>query len=140
MNLKIFCDGGARGNPGPAAWAFVVLNEKNQLLDKKNGRIGQTTNNVAEYTAVVRALEWLKDYRLEKADYRKGERVDFFLDSKLVTSQLNGLFKVKNARMRELIVKVRVAEQVAGGDVFYTFIPRDKNCAADFLVNQALDN
>lgn len=137
MNLKIFCDGGARGNPGPAAWAFIVYDEKNQVLAQKNEKMGVATNNVAEYTAVIKALEWLKEYRL-KSGQEEG-KVEFLLDAKLVVSQLNGFFKVKNSKIRELVVKVREEEPSAGGNIFYKFIPRRKNFVADFLVNQALD-
>lgn len=139
MELKIFCDGGARGNPGPAAWAFVVYGEKNQVLAQKNEKMGLATNNIAEYTAVIRALEWLKGYRGTMGQDGGGPKVEFFLDSKLVVSQLNGLFKVKNPKLRELVIKARVNEQLAGGNIFYKLIPREKNFSADRLVNQALD-
>src|SRR3989304_1856129 len=105
MNLKIFCDGGARGNPGPAAWAFVVYEEKNKIVAQKNEKIGITTNNVAEYMAVIEALKWLGAYR-EKNSGRPVEKIDFFLDSQLVVSQLNGFYKVKNQRLRELVIKI----------------------------------
>lgn len=137
MNLKIFCDGGARGNPGPAAWAFIVYDEKSQVLAQKNEKMGVATNNVAEYTAVIKALEWLKERRSRSG--QEETKVKFFLDSKLAVSQLNGLFKVKNSKIRELVVKIREEEPSAGGNIFYEFIPRGKNFAADFLVNQALD-
>lgn len=134
MELQIFCDGGARGNPGPAAWAFIVYGEENRLLAQNNGKMGIATNNVAEYTAVIKALEWLGDY------HRAGNgKVKFFLDSQLVVSQLNGIFKIKNHRLRELAVKVRENEQAAGGNISYEYIPREKNLAADRLVNTALD-
>ena len=138
MNLKIFCDGGARGNPGPAAWAFVVYDEQNKIVAQKNEKMGTATNNVVEYTAAIKALEWLTNFRKQHAEH-KIEQVNFFLDSKLVVSQLNGFYKVKNQHLRELVIKVRVNEQLAGGSIFYHFIPREKNFLADDLVNRALD-
>lgn len=132
MELKIFCDGGARGNPGPAAWAFIVYGEGNRLLAQNNGKMGIATNNVAEYTAVIKALEWLGDYH-----HAENGKVRFFLDSQLVVSQLNGIFKIKNHRLRELIIRVREKEQAAGGNISYEYIPRKKNFLADKLVNAA---
>ncbi|MBI4100645.1 ribonuclease HI family protein [Candidatus Microgenomates bacterium] len=134
MNLKIFCDGGARGNPGPAAWAFIAYNEKNEVITQKNEKIGETTNNVAEYTAVVKALEWLKTLT--------GTHLitaNFYIDSQLVVFQLNGLFKVKSAHLRELLLQAKAAEIDAKGEINYHYIPREKNFQADALVNQALD-
>lgn len=133
MQLKIFCDGGARGNPGPAAWAFVVFDEKKEVLAQKNTKMGMATNNVAEYTAVIKALEWLVENRTGN------DLVVFYLDSQLVVSQLNGLYKIKNPKLRELALQVRQGEQRAGGNIFYQFVPRGKNFRADRLVNQALD-
>ncbi len=128
--LKINCDGGARGNPGPAAYGFVVKDGP-KLLKEGAGYIGKTTNNVAEYTAVVEALNWLKKEK-PKAD------LTFFLDSQLVVSQLNGIFKVKDAKIRELVLKVRELES-AFNKIMYYHIPREENKDADRLVNRALD-
>ncbi|MDP3998353.1 MAG: ribonuclease HI family protein [bacterium] len=140
MELKIFCDGGSRGNPGPSAWAFIVYDEKNQVLAQNNGKMGIATNNVAEYTAVAKALEWMRDNREKKGVGPIRLKVVFSLDSNLVVSQLNGLFKVKNSKLRELVVDIRSLEQAASADIIYQHIPREKNSAADFLVNRALDS
>lgn len=139
MTLTIFCDGGARGNPGPAAAAFVVYTDSGtegaEKVRKKCGKyLGETTNNVAEYTAVVEALAWLKGNK-DGVD-----KVEFFLDSNLVVNQLNGKFRVKEPKLRELLVKVRELE--AGfSPLFwtYSYVPRLKNSQADLLVNQTLD-
>lgn len=139
MNIKIFCDGGARGNPGPAAWAFVVYDDQNQIIAQKNEKMGVATNNVAEYTAVVKAIEWLSKYKFYIKEDKLFDKIEVFLDSKLVVSQLNGIYKVKDSKMRDLIVKIREAEGSSGGNIIYHFIPREKNKTADMLVNQALD-
>lgn len=133
-SLTIFTDGGARGNPGPAAIGFIVRDSQGHLLVKQGKYLGQATNNVAEYLAVIEAFKWLLANNLTA----KGP-VNFYLDSKLVVNQLNGLFKVKNKGLRELIFQVRTLEQEAGGRVFYQFIPRQKNQDADFLVNDCLE-
>lgn len=130
--LIIHTDGGARGNPGPAAIG-VVIEKEGKIIHEFGKTIGETTNNVAEYTAVIEALIWLasKNYTLEIKN--------FFLDSKLVVEQLNGRFKLKNANLRELFLKIKILEQEVGGVITYQYIPREKNTQADFLVNQALD-
>lgn len=128
--ISVYCDGGARGNPGPAAFGYVVKKD-GQIIKSGNGYIGIATNNVAEYTAVIEALTWLE------ANYPK-DSLTFFLDSELAVSQLSGIYKVKNANIRNLIFKIRTLESNFG-QVHYKHIPREQNKEADKLVNQALD-
>ncbi len=127
---EVYCDGGSRGNPGPAAYGFVI--KKNGQIRKTGfGYLGIETNNFAEYTALIEALTWLqKDY--------PGEDLRVFLDSKLVVSQMSGIYKVKNAKIRDLVVKVRQLEPTFG-KIIYQYIPREQNKEADRLVNRALD-
>jgi len=141
MKFIIHTDGGARGNPGSAAVGVVIemINDECRMPNEKlktieiSKRIGETTNNVAEYTAVVEALRYIKTKN------EKNSEVYFYLDSNLVVQQLNGKFKVKDAKLLELLMQIRMLEQETGGVVTYTYVPRDKNRRADFLVNQALD-
>lgn len=135
--LKIFADGGARGNPGPAAVGFVIKDEAGKVLTKKGEYLGKATNNVAEYQAVIKALEWLGVNR-EVISGKEG--ISFFLDSQLIVNQLNGLFKIKNARLRNLIIQVRQLEGEIGLPVYYQHIRREENKDADFLVNQVLNH
>lgn len=128
--LNIFCDGGARGNPGPAAYGFVVKQD-DKLVHRQGGYIGNATNNFAEYTAVIKALEWL-------AGTFSGQNLSFYLDSQLAASQLSGTYKVKNANIRLQVLKVRELE-TSFGQITYKHIPRSQNKEADMLVNQALD-
>lgn len=134
--LYVFTDGGAKRNPGPAGIGFVIKNSRGKILVEQGKFIGETTNNVAEYMAVIEALKWIKADRglsqVSIADYK------FFLDSKLVVGQLNGIFKVKNKSLRSLIIEVRKLEQEIRGNVSYHFIPREKNRRADFLVQEIL--
>lgn len=151
MKIIIHTDGGARGNPGPAAVGVVieeVVGGNPSTHSVRSGRaieisrrIGETTNNVAEYTAVIEALKEVKS-RKSKVE----SEIQFFLDSNLVVQQLNGKFKVKDAKLRELLIAVRMLEQEvglpagkAGGEITYTYVPREENRRADQLVNQALD-
>ncbi|MBI4029534.1 MAG: ribonuclease HI family protein [Candidatus Blackburnbacteria bacterium] len=133
-NLKVFSDGGARGNPGPAASAFVVKDFQNNIIFKNAKKIGNTTNNIAEYTAVVMAMDWLVENKKENL------AVNFFLDSQLVVNQLKGLFKIKNENLRRLVLLIKQQEVKLKGQVTYQHIPREKNKEADLLVNKALDS
>ncbi len=135
MKFIVHTDGGARGNPGPAAVGVVIekiVDGKLLIIENIGKRIGETTNNVAEYTGVIEALQ-----KISKAS--KNPEVDVYLDSTLVVNQLNGIFKVKNAILRELLSRVRVLEQEVGGSIRYIAVPREQNSRADLLVNQALD-
>ena len=135
--LLIFTDGGARGNPGPAAIGFIIKDNHGSILIEQGKYIGQTTNNVAEYQAVVEALTWLKNnFKMKEL---LSNQIDFFLDSNLVVNQLNGRFKIKDTKLKNLIIKVRSLEKEISEKIFYHFIPRQKNHHADFLVNQTLD-
>lgn len=135
MRLKINTDGGSRGNPGPAAVGVVIFNVSSQTLVHQFGQtIGITTNNIAEYQAVVLALKWLLDSGL------KPESISFFLDSSLVVNQMNGLWRVKDANLRQKIILIRELEATLNCPHQYTAIPREQNTAPDTLVNKALDN
>ncbi len=136
MKLTIHTDGGARGNPGPAAIG-VVIDQNGKQVAAFGKTLGETTNNVAEYTAVVEALTWIKNYPMNQLTNQL--IIQFFLDSTLVVNQLNGLFKVKDANLRELLTKVRSLEQEVEGVIHYSYIPREENHHADSLVNRALD-
>lgn len=131
MKIVINTDGGARGNPGPAASAFVAKDEAGNVLEKSGKYLGETTNNVAEYQAVVMALVWLKGEQV-------GE-VLFLLDSNLVVQQLMGNFKVKDPGLKQLFEKIKALEKEIGIPIVYSFVPREKNFEADKLVNETLD-
>lgn len=130
MVMKVFTDGGSKGNPGPSSIGIVFyLDGKNVFLHHE--AIGVATNNDAEYTALIRALEFLtKDYK------NKGvERIEFYSDSRLMVNQVNGLFKVKNGKIREYVFKIRGLEQELKIPLTYSYVPREKNKEADLLVN-----
>lgn len=135
--FSIFTDGGARGNPGPAAIGFVVKDGTGKIINETGRYIGRTTNNVAEYTAVIAALEWLNNQLTIKQS--NNITIKFYLDSQLVVNQLNGLFKIKDEKLRTLIINVRILEGDPAKKITYSLIPRCENQAADRLVNQVLD-
>ncbi len=133
--IQVFTDGGARGNPGEAAVGIVVA-KNGSVVAEIGQRIGVATNNIVEYQAVLIALSWL----IENKDLVIGNEIVFNLDSKLVVSQLTGVYKVKNAGLRELLFKIRVLEAKLRQGIRYRYIPREENTKADALVNKALDN
>lgn len=136
--LKVYCDGGARGNPGPAAAAFVVVSPKGRILAKKGFYIGRATNNSAEYYAVLAALQWVR--KNADSQNRGVFKTKVFLDSQLVTNQLSGKFKIRKQNLKRLAMKIKELEKGITGGISYYSVPRNKNRLADFLVNQTLDS
>jgi ribonuclease HI/pterin-4a-carbinolamine dehydratase len=128
--VKVFADGGSRGNPGPSASGFVVLDLEDNILVDKGVYLGVTTNNQAEYTALKLALE-----ECFKMDVKE---VDVYMDSLLVVNQLKGIFKVKNKDLWPIhdSIKKNAHNFVK---VTYTHVPREFNKLADAAVNRALD-
>lgn len=128
--LLLYSDGGSRNNPGPAAAGWLVKNKEGELL-KKGGRfLGQATNNEAEYQALIEGLK--------EALNLEPQSLTCFLDSSLVVNQLNGTFKIKEARLKELVFKVKSLEKNFE-EVYYQYIPREQNKEADEIVNQILN-
>jgi len=134
--INVFTDGGARGNPGPSALGVYITDEKNCQIAGFGQTIGTATNNVAEYRAVIAALDWIiENKKLLSPD----AKINFFLDSKLVCSQIIGLFKVKNVSLKDLLLDVRDREGQICLPMYYKHIPREQNTKADAYVNSALD-
>ena len=130
MKARLFTDGGARGNPGPAAYGYVLEAEDGTVLAAHGEAIGIATNNVAEYSALLAGLE--------KAVELAVDEVEVVSDSELMVKQMRGEYKVKNAALREL--SLRAAELARRlGTVRYTAVRREHNELADRLVNEALD-
>jgi ribonuclease HI len=127
--LEIYTDGGARGNPGPAAIGVVIWSGNN-LIGTYSKYIGEATNNQAEYQALL--------YGLERARQLKAEAIDFYLDSELVVNQLNMKFKIKNHDLGPWFIKIWNLRQ-SFKKVTFNYIPREKNREADKLLNRELD-
>lgn len=132
--VKFFCDGGSRGNPGPAAAAFVV-EEDGKVIYKGSKFLGKTTNNVAEYSAVVLALSWLE----KNLDRVGTKNITVILDSELVAKQMAGFFKIKNENLRNYFLAAKTLENKIGIKITYESVRRTENTHADLLVNQTLD-
>ncbi len=133
-SLEIYSDGGARGNPGPAACAFVSIKNK-KVIFKKSKFLGHATNNVAEYNGVVLALEWLK----QNTKKIKFTSVVFYLDSQLVARQLSGKYKVKNENLRKFVIQIKNLEKEIPAKLSYISIPREDNKLPDKLLNKEID-
>jgi len=132
----VHTDGGARGNPGPAALGVVIANEKGEVLKKYGEYIGETTNNVAEYSAVIFALKKIKS--LWGKENAKKSQVQVFTDSELLVKQMNGEYKIEHSNIQTLFLELWNLK-IDFKNVSFSAIPREKNKAADRLVNEALD-
>lgn len=135
MQFTIQADGGARGNPGPAGSGAVIYDHTKKIVGEVSEFLGHTTNNVAEYTAILRALELLKKNLGPKASE---VTVAVEMDSKLVVEQMLGHYKIKHPNLKPLAAGVmRLIPEFKS--VSFTHIPREKNGAADALANFAMD-
>ena len=130
MKTRLFTDGGARGNPGPAAFAYVLETEDGTVLAAHGEAIGVATNNVAEYRALVEGLRKAAELQLDE--------IEVVSDSELLVNQMRGDYKVKNEALRELWLDANDLEKKLG-KVTYTAVRREQNELADSLVNEALD-
>ncbi len=133
--LSIHTDGGARGNPGPAA---VGVHFQMGEWEHKHGRcIGDATNNVAEYMAVVDALEQIQAFRIAGAP--QFQSLHFYLDSELVVKQLTGVYRIKEPSLQELAQKILIILKTITVPYQFSHVRREQNKVADALVNAALD-
>lgn len=130
--VKVFTDGGSRGNPGPAAIGILILDDTNRELERFRERIGNSTNNRAEYQALLKGLELAAKYTRYN--------VYCYLDSELVANQVKGVWRLKKEELRQLFRQVKDREQ-AFQRVIYTHVRRDNAFMkiVDRLVNEALD-
>jgi probable phosphoglycerate mutase len=130
MKARLSTDGGARGNPGPAAYGYVLESEDGTVLDARGDAIGIATNNVAEYRALVAGLAKAVELGIDD--------LDVVSDSELLVKQMTGEYRIKNQALVELSLEAsRLARQL--GSVRYKAVRREHNELADRLVNEALD-
>jgi probable phosphoglycerate mutase len=130
VKARLYTDGGARGNPGPAASAYVLETEDGTVLDARGETIGVATNNVAEYRALLAGLAKALELGIDE--------VDVVSDSELLVKQMQGEYRVKNPALIDLSLEAaRLAREI--GRVTYSAVRRTENELADRLVNEALD-
>ena len=129
--LKIYFDGGSRGNPGPSAVGIVIYDQDGNLVEEISQFIGHQTNNVAEYQALLKALETAEKYGTDK--------VILITDSKLVHNQVKKIWKIKDENLLKIYIAItqKLSSYKA---VDLRLVPREQNQEADKLVNQALDS
>ena len=131
MRATLYTDGGARGNPGPAAYAYVLETDDGTVLDARGEPIGVATNNVAEYRALVEGLR--------AAARASVDELEVVSDSELLVKQMRGEYKIKNEALRELSLEARrIGRDI--GTIRYRAVRREHNELADRLVNEALDS
>ena len=131
--MIIYTDGASRGNPGHASYGFSIESLNGKIIYEEGKYIGIATNNFAEYSAVLAALNYVGN------NFDKSLVVNFLMDSKLVAEQLSGRYKIKSSNLIPLINKIRKLEDNAGL-ISYKHIPRALNFKADSLANKALDS
>ncbi len=130
VKLVAYSDGGSRGNPGPSASGYVLMDERSEIIYEGGAYLGHTTNNVAEYEAVYLAMEKALEYGARVLDMR--------MDSQLVANQMNGIYKIKKEELAA--INRRIQELSARFDkVTYTYVAREYNKLADGMVNKILD-
>ncbi len=129
--IRLYTDGAARGNPGPAGAGMVVCDENDAVIDESFRYLGEATNNVAEYEALIGGLELCRKYH--------PCRLHVHMDSELVVRQLSGMYRVKNETLACLYRKAMELLKIFGTPAI-THIPREKNARADKLANRAIDS
>ncbi len=129
---KLYSDGGSRGNPGPAAYGFIIYDPTGEMIAEGHKYIGVTTNNQAEYQGIVAALERM-------LELNPTGPVACYLDSQLVVRQINGIYRMKEETLRPWLKKVQTLKRELKVPVQFIDVRREENREADRLVNLALD-
>lgn len=133
--LKIFTDGGSRGNPGIAGIGIHVIDGQDETVFDHHHFLGVATNNVAEYQAVITAVKWLKDFSQEN----EIDKIEFYLDSKLVVEQIKKNWKINEDHLRSLAQEAWGELNQLSVPYSFTHVRREHNKVADLLANQAMD-
>jgi len=128
--LKIYFDGGSRGNPGPSAIGAVIYDQEDKRVGQISEYIGKYTNNIAEYISLEKVLEYISQFETS--------RIILFTDSKLVHNQVKKIWKIKDKKILEIYLRL-TSKLSAYSTVDLRFVPREENTEADRLVNEALD-
>jgi len=136
MEIKIYTDGGSSGNPGPVAIGYVIFFDTKKIFSFGK-KIGTGTNNFAEYSALIAALEKITDL-IKQSVGLAFSKIIVCSDSSLVVNQVNGLYKIKNPKIKDYVQKVKKLEQNISIPIYYKHIPREENQLADSLVRKEL--
>ncbi len=136
MKLIIHADGGARGNPGQAAYGVVIEDESGKQIARLGKALGIRTNNQAEYGGVIGSMEFIKKF---VSSGNIISAIEFYLDSDLLVNQLSGKYKIKSPELALMAIKAKNLEKEILVSVIYKYVPREQNKLADKIVNQVLD-
>ena len=128
--LKIYFDGGSRGNPGPSAIGAVVYDQEDKRIGQVSEYIGKHTNNIAEYMSLEKVLEYISRFETSK--------IIIFTDSKLVHNQVKKIWKIKDKKILDIYLRLN-KRLSAYSTIDLRLVPREENTEADRLVNEALD-
>lgn len=134
MLITIYTDGGSLNNPGRAAIAYVIYLD-GKIIKEHFENIGIASNNVAEYTALIRGLEKIKELLVKRLEVKK---ITHYADSELMVRQLNGVYKVKHVDMKKLFEQVSNLKSQISIPIYHVHVLREKNALADSLVKKAL--
>ncbi len=132
MNLVAYIDGASRGNPGESGIGIIIKDENRNIIDTISGYIGKATNNIAEYTALITCLKRVKELNLDS--------LTVYSDSELLVRQIQGKYKVRNARLKLLFENVRKLLNEVNFQFKIKHISREENQEADRLANTGIDN
>ena len=135
MQINVYTDGGARGNPGPAGFGLVIYDDKKQNIYQESKYLGIKTNNEAEYSALIASLSWI----LENKDKNNITAVNFYSDSQLLIRQIQGKYRVKAKNLLGYFYAAKELLQQINLPFKYHDIRRELNIIADRLANQAMD-
>lgn len=134
MNITVYTDGGSRGNPGHSGYGLVIYDEFQKILFQESKYLGTKTNNEAEYSGLIGALDWLS-----KNQDKKISKINFYSDSQLMVRQLQGKYKVKAPNLKPFFQKAQQLISSIKIPIIFQDIRRDFNQLADDLANQAMD-
>jgi probable phosphoglycerate mutase len=136
MNISVYTDGGSRGNPGISGYGLVIYDDNKKILFQESKYLGVKTNNEAEYSGLVGALEWIE----KNKDSLKISQINFFSDSQLMIRQLQGIYKVKAPNLKPLFDKSKKIIDLIKVPISFKDVRREFNELADELANQAMDH
>jgi ribonuclease HI len=135
MQISVYTDGGSRGNPGLSGLGIVIYDPSQKIITKITKFLGVKTNNEAEYLALIEALTWIRDHRLE---YNISQ-IDFFTDSQLLSRQMSGKYKIKAANIKPLYQTALSLLATVNLPSSFHEVLREQNSLADLLANHAMD-
>lgn len=131
---KVYTDGGSRGNPGPAAYGYVIYGPQGNLFHESKQYLGVATNNQAEYQGLVAALRYL-----QTVEFNPQDSIECYSDSQLMVRQINGQYRVKNDDLKAWIDEIQLLKAKLPIPIIFIDVRREHNSYADGLVNAALD-